>query len=56
MPRKPQRKGSTAGQCVSASVCNHFLYIYNMQLAFSPGVLEELEIFAVEWLYLYEWN
>jgi hypothetical protein len=34
MPRKTQRKGSTAGQCVSASVVNHILHIYNIELAF----------------------
>ena len=33
-PRKPQRKGSTAGSCVSASVVKNILYIHNIQLAF----------------------
>ncbi|MEN9613643.1 MAG: hypothetical protein RLZZ628_4457 [Bacteroidota bacterium] len=56
MPRKTPRKGSTAGQCVSAIVLNHFLYIHNMQLFFRFGVTARLEILAVEKSDLYEWN
>jgi hypothetical protein len=54
MPRKTQRKGSTAGQCVSASVRNNILYIHNMQLALSPKITFQLEIFVVVQLDLYE--
>jgi hypothetical protein len=27
-PQSPPHEGSTAGSCVSASVCNHFLHIH----------------------------
>jgi hypothetical protein len=50
------RNGSTARGCVNASVFNHFLSINNIQLAFSQRVVEELEIFVVVRLDLYEWN
>jgi hypothetical protein len=38
-PRKPPRKGSTARGCVSAIVLNHFLSIYNIELAFNQRVV-----------------
>ncbi|MEY4938148.1 MAG: hypothetical protein RIS64_4509, partial [Bacteroidota bacterium] len=37
-PRKPHPQGSTARGCVSAIVSSNFLYIHNIQLAFSQGV------------------
>jgi hypothetical protein len=55
-PRKTQRKGSTAGSCVSAIVCNHFLHIHNIERTFSPRVGVKFGIFGVVELDLYEWN
>jgi hypothetical protein len=40
MPRKPQRKGSTAGQCVSASVRNNILSIHNIELTFNYRIVD----------------
>jgi hypothetical protein len=54
-PQNPPHEGSTAGSCVSAIVCNHFLHIHNIELAFSQWVVEKLWILAVEKLDLYEW-
>jgi hypothetical protein len=55
-PRNAQRKGSTAGSCVSAIVVNNILYIHNIELTFNQGVVVKLCIFVVDQLDLYEWN
>jgi hypothetical protein len=55
-PQKPTHKSPTRVHVGSAIVSSNFLYINNIQLAFSQSVVVELWIFGVVKLDLYEWN